>query len=483
MIIVTSLSPGHANVDNQATAIESWQQFGKCYSLNNPMEVNKLKDLYRGIEFVETHKTVQVLIKKPMVCINAMIDFAIAKDEDLLLTNSDIIITKLPELKQDGITMISRYDYMESFEDAKIFSAGFDVFFIPKKFLKVFPTSIYAMGVSWWDYFIPFRAMEAKVPVYWPQGKYALHKWHETQYDYKEWCYIGDYFKLEFNWDKQMDNPKIATAALLKIQTQSIKSDMLKPTDKTKNLDIFYKSWHKDFWLLYLSLQSLAKNVTGYNNIVILIPEDEKELFDTRKLPETILGRIFIHYVKEEGHGYLFQQWCKVSAYNYTHAEFILFADSDCIWDHKIDLAKYVDNGKPEILFTDYEQIPDAKIWIEPTSNFIKETVKFEFMRRNCLIYHRDTLVAISAYAPDLKKTILNAEKFSEFNAIGAYAFKFERDKYSFINTDDWQYVPPKSEQVWSHANKIPGQSETHHLEYIRTLETIMRAFDVPIPE
>lgn len=476
MIIVTSLSPGHANQDSQIAAIESWQKFGKCYSLNCQSEITKLKPLYNGIEFVETAKIVQGIIGKPLVNINAMIDFAIEQKQDCLLINSDIIISNLPEFKADGITMLSRWDYTESFDDAKIFKAGFDVFHVPFDFLSLFPPSIYAMGSAWWDYFIPFQAMKSTVPVYWPQGKHVFHKFHETQYNYAEWCYVGDYFKWQYNWDKTMDNPKIATAALLKIQTQSIKTEL-------RTIDIFYKTYSKDFWLLYISLQTLAKNVTGFNQIVILIPDHEKGLFDIRKVPKDIAGSVLIIYVKEEGHGYLFQQWCKVNAYNYCKSAFILFADSDCIWDHKEDLSVYVEDWKPEILFTDYEQIEDAKIWIEPTSAFIKEPVKFEFMRRNCLIYHRDTLVAISKYAPDLKNTILNAEMFSEFNAIGAYAFKYEKDKYRFVNTDTWTYTEPKATQIWSHSSKAEGISEVHLREYIKMLETFLKANDIALPE
>lgn len=246
-----------------------------------------------------------------------------------------------------------------------------------------------------------------------------------------------------------------------------------------KSIDIFYKSYSKDFWLLYLSLKTITKNVTGYNNIVILIPESEKELFDTSDLPE----RTVVYYVEEKQPGWLWQQVCKTNAHKYCFAEFILFADSDCIWEHKIDLQEFVIDGKPEILYTDWSKVGDGIIWKAPTEIFMKEPVEWEFMRRNSLIYYRATLIAISEYAPDLEKMIMDSARFSEFNCIGAFAFKFEKHNYTFINTDNWKYVPPKSEQLWSHASKADGVSEVHLREYIRTLETIMKAYDVPLPE
>lgn len=238
-------------------------------------------------------------------------------------------------------------------------------------------------------------------------------------------------------------------------------------------IDIFYKSYKKDFWLLHYSLLSITKYVEGYANIIILIPEDEKQDFDTRVLPE----RTLIHYVKEYGNGYLFQQWCKINAASYSHADFILFADSDCIFDHKINLQDFI--PFPEILYTDYKQLPDAIIWQKPTQELIGEPIPWEFMRRNCLIYHRKTLVNLNNWNKNLEKTIMGSHRFSEFNLMGAYAWKYEQSIYNFINTDDWVYTEPKAVQVWSHASKEPGASETHLREYIRILETLIKAFAI----
>jgi hypothetical protein len=72
----------------------------------------------------------------------------------------------------------------------------------------------------------------------------------------------------------------------------------------------------------------------------------------------------------------------------------------------------------------------------------------------------------------------MTSERFSEFNAIGAYAYKFERDKYTFINTDDWTYVPPHAVQVWSHASEEPGADELHLREMIRVYKTLFKSFE-----
>ena len=213
-------------------------------------------------------------------------------------------------------------------------------------------------------------------------------------------------------------------------------------------IDIFYKSYSKDIeWLKY-SLKSLTKHVTGYDNIVIIVPIEEKGFFESLELPinTKVIG------VKESGNGYLFQQVCKIQAHKYCDSEFIFFADSDCIFDHDINIQDFVADSKPEILYTHYDKVGNAICWKKPTEDFIKEPVEYEFMRRNCLIYHRNTLENIAIYEPNLEHIIMSSERFSEYNAIGVYAWKYEKDKYSFVNTDTWEYVRPKAVQYHSYT-------------------------------
>lgn len=218
MIIITSLSPNHSNKENQVNAVKSWKQYGECYSMNNANEISQLEPLYNDIKFIKTDRTVQQLIGKPLISINAMIDYANEKGEDLLLINSDIVLTGLPEFKQDGITIFSRYDYTESVEDAKMFVYGFDTFFIPHEFLKIFPPSIYSLGCPWHDLATPYRAIINNIPVYYPSGRYAYHKLHPTQYNMDEWNYIAEYFKWEFKLDKRLNGGQVATTIMNKIK-------------------------------------------------------------------------------------------------------------------------------------------------------------------------------------------------------------------------------------------------------------------------
>jgi hypothetical protein len=222
-IIVTSIPPVHPHKDNINEAILSWKRYGDVYSLNSPKEIEQLKKEHPNVFFRETHKTMQHLVNKPLVSINSLIDLAITQKQNLLIVNADIIISKLPELKDDGVTIFSRYDFKEDMSVNEMFVWGFDLFHIPNHLLHLFPPSIYALGSTWFDLAIPFRAIESGVPVYYPEGKFIFHKWHNTQWPQHEWEKMAMYFRWEFGFPDYLTGGQTATRAMSRIKLEAIK--------------------------------------------------------------------------------------------------------------------------------------------------------------------------------------------------------------------------------------------------------------------
>jgi glycosyltransferase involved in cell wall biosynthesis len=222
-------------------------------------------------------------------------------------------------------------------------------------------------------------------------------------------------------------------------------------------VDIFFKSYRNDFkWLKY-SLQSLTKFVTGYNEIIIVIPEGDRHLLDF-ELPD----RAFVHTIKETGSGYLFQQYVKMIANNYCSADYIMYVDSDCIFHSPVHVPDLIKEGKPEILMTSYEELK-GNPWKEPTADFMGQVPEYEFMRRHCFIYHKETLSNLIAwFKKDLKTYVMSrpSNHFSEFNVIGFYAYLFEMDRYNFVNTKDWEYVPAIVNQYHSYTEFEAKENE-----------------------
>lgn len=241
---------------------------------------------------------------------------------------------------------------------------------------------------------------------------------------------------------------------------------------KEPSIDIFIKSYPKDYTLLKYALLSIQKYLSGYRKVILLIPNQG---FNP-EIPEDL--NIEIKFVREYGNGYLYQQWCKISASNHSDADYILFADSDCIFDKPTNVLDLVKN-KPQILYTDYSKVGDAICWKEPTDKFMNEPQQYEFMRRLPLVYHTSTLRTINELEPNLESIIMNSDRFSEFNAMGAWAFRHESEKYNFINTDEWSYSEPISVQLWSHGKKNGNVLET--TEYNKSIETINRVLELNI--
>ena len=210
---------------------------------------------------------------------------------------------------------------------------------------------------------------------------------------------------------------------------------------------IFIKSYAKDFKWLNYCLKSIDKYVEGYSEIILILDEGSNtSLHELKEIPFNLR----IEWVKKEGNGYIFQQYCKLTAHHYTNADKIMFVDSDCIFTFPVNLRELPE--LPELLYTHYNSVGDAICWKLCTEKVIKQPIEFEFMRRNGLIYHRSTLENFEKFVGELKYYVLNQNTFSEFNALGAYAWIYEREKYKWVNTLTEPFNEPIVHQMWSHG-------------------------------
>lgn len=194
MIFVTSLSP--TNTEIQKTALKSWEKYAPVICLQSPEECEGMRKEYPNVEFVSTLRTSERLFTKKLIQINAFLDLAKERNEDLFIINSDIYLTGMPELKEDGISVFQRMDYDVVMDNAIPFANGYDGFYIPNKFISIYPPSIYAMGACWWDYMVPYKAIVSGIPLYLQHG-IAYHKKHSLQWPQKDWNHLASYFKLE----------------------------------------------------------------------------------------------------------------------------------------------------------------------------------------------------------------------------------------------------------------------------------------------
>lgn len=209
-------------------------------------------------------------------------------------------------------------------------------------------------------------------------------------------------------------------------------------------VDIFIRTYSGDLeWLKYC-LRSINKFATGFNEVIICIPQNHKHLIDSWNLTKERIITCKDYGAKD----YLGQQISKLFAWKESDADAILFMDSDCIFIKSVTPESYFKDGKPIIYKTDYSKVGDAICWKKVTEKFACFPLQFEYMRQMPLVYWRETLYnvcgwqgqwhPILAEQGQFEQRILKqpGNQFSEFNLIGAYAERYESQRYIFIETD-----------------------------------------------
>lgn len=205
MIFLTSISPKHINEGIQSVCVNSWSKYGKVYSFNCAEEINGLYDKYDNVTFVETKRTMEQVWRKPLVCISALIDWAKTQDEDkFCIINSDIeldineIFLERIEVKlSNSFIFANRCDYENEKDSSEVYTHGIDVFFLNKKYLNVLPPSLHCFGMTFWDYWIPYKAIRSGIKTIFVGQKIAYHKKHKIQYKDYDWQRSGEYFLWE----------------------------------------------------------------------------------------------------------------------------------------------------------------------------------------------------------------------------------------------------------------------------------------------
>ena len=213
-------------------------------------------------------------------------------------------------------------------------------------------------------------------------------------------------------------------------------------------ISIFIRTYHKDLKWLNFCLESIHKNLKGWDEIVICIPTGQESLLSHLTQETVVTCKIY----KDD---YLGQQISKLNAHEYCKGDYILYVDSDVVFKPGADVRDYFHDNKPVILKAKYDSVGGAICWKKPTEKLFKETIDYEFMRRAPQLFHFSTLEMINESFPDLENYVMSQpyRKFSEFNALGFYAEKMQPESYEIIDITNGvpEWLPEnKSVQKWS---------------------------------
>jgi hypothetical protein len=203
-IALTSISPRHAMAHAQPMAVQSWVEAGfKVVSLNSPKEIAELREAYPSVEFVPCFRTMEGTFKAPYIPISAFIDYA--KEQALpqvMLINSDIVIKdvagdlgKYWDWSVNGLVIANREDHDGTFTNGKRYLHGFDVFMLSSKHYGLITQTMFCMGQTWWDYWLPYRFIRRGVQVVGVREPMFWHQSHAAQYSHDDWVRMTEHFR------------------------------------------------------------------------------------------------------------------------------------------------------------------------------------------------------------------------------------------------------------------------------------------------
>ena len=144
-----------------------------------------------------------------------------------MIINSDIVMvgeaSRYQELfnqSQRGLIVFNREDYDTEMEHSKRYDYGMDGFIFHKSFYHIYPQGVYAMGQTWWDFWIPFTTLKNEVSIFQVPDKLLFHKTHPIQYNSHEWMKMVRYFQWENDYypENQKRPQFINDSVLTKIQ-------------------------------------------------------------------------------------------------------------------------------------------------------------------------------------------------------------------------------------------------------------------------
>jgi len=199
MLILTSISPQLQAEERQAVALKSWKSAGFFgVSLNLTNEVGTIQQRYgEFVEVVGVDQECRGRNIRPLVSVADLIETSFARNEGKfsLMLNADIILAENAgatfSQEPRGVTMIPRwqidcYESRGEMEKMEKDPWGYDGVFLGSELREVFLNRYFGLGLPWWDYWIPFRALHLGHRVQVLNEPLAFHARHEERWNEKD---------------------------------------------------------------------------------------------------------------------------------------------------------------------------------------------------------------------------------------------------------------------------------------------------------
>jgi hypothetical protein len=223
-------------------------------------------------------------------------------------------------------------------------------------------------------------------------------------------------------------------------------------------IDIFVRTYFRDFRWLELSLLSIIKFVEGFRRIVIVMPASSLDRL--RGIGLSACEQIIVLECQEYPDDYLGQQITKLSADLFTDAPLIVHVDSDCIFHAPCSLpALLTAHGRPVIRALWKSRRPVADGWRRCVAEFHGEPLPFDALVPPPILYpshlYRDLRTeCLVRHGIELDHWVLSRriDTMSEFSLMAGQAWFKQRNDFCWVPADNASSWP--CFQYWSRSPK-----------------------------
>jgi hypothetical protein len=146
-----------------------------------------------------TLRSAKAIYGKPYVFLNDILSHFLDSNADrCIITNSDIELRD-PDghlskyLDMDGVVVANRQDHNGDYI-GQVYPHGYDLFILPRSFVESLPPTLFCIGQTWWDYWLPYRAIKQGVPLHMVTEPILWHHRHEQQHSGEQWRRMTDHF-------------------------------------------------------------------------------------------------------------------------------------------------------------------------------------------------------------------------------------------------------------------------------------------------
>lgn len=218
--------------------------------------------------------------------------------------------------------------------------------------------------------------------------------------------------------------------------------------------DLFIRSYYRDFeWLRYC-LASVGKYCAGFRAVVLVIPESSRPWLCRHPLD---LSGVRLLTCRDYRDDYLGQQATKLQADRFTDADYVCHIDSDCIFWRRTTPDDLCAGAKVRVLMRPSAPLGRHYPWRLPTENFLGWDVGYDYMCHPPFTFPRWLYAAVRDHAVAVHgvdiESYLDAQPsrgFSEFNTLAAFAYRYHRERFTWIDVTAQAPAPPLCEWFWS---------------------------------